>query len=441
MGRGIAAAQGAVWIAVYLGLVLAPLVVLLAGAPPAARGFWRELSAALGYAGMAMAGIQFALTARFRHAMAPFGVDIIYYFHRTISLMAAAVIAAHVVIILADDPRRLALFNLAAAPWRARAAVTALLALAALITASLFRRRLGIGYETWRRWHGMLAVIAVVAALIHIELVSHYIETPWKRMLWTGYSVFWAGLLVQVRLVRPWSQLRRPYVVEEVRRERGNAWTVLVRPEGHEGLSFQPGQFAWLTAWNSPFAVEEHPFSFSSSAANTRSLAFTIKALGDFTRRVREIQPGQRVYLDGPYGAFSIDRHPEAGYVFIAGGVGITPVMSMLRTLADRGDQRPLLLLYATRSWDDIIFREEIEQLRPRLRLTVVHALEAPPEGWTGERGFLTREVLDRRLPADRRTLHHFVCGPDLMREAVEKALYRLGIPLSQVHAERFDLV
>jgi len=441
MGRGIAAAQVAAWIAVYLGLVLAPLVVLLAGAPPAARGFWRELSAALGYAGMAMAGIQFALTARFRHATAPFGVDIIYYFHRTISLMAAAVITAHVVIILADDPGRLALFNLAAAPWRARAAVASLLALAALITASLFRRRLGIGYETWRRWHGILAVIAVVAALIHIELVSHYIETPWKRMLWTGYSVFWAGLLLQVRLVRPWSQLRRPYVVEEVRRERGSAWTVQVRPDGHKGLSFQPGQFAWLTAWTSPFSIEEHPFSFSSSAANTRSLAFTIKALGDFTRRVREIQPGQRVYLDGPYGAFSIDRHPAAGYVFIAGGVGITPVMSMLRTLADRGDQRPLLLLYANRSWDDIIFREEIEQLRQRLRLTVVHALEAPPEGWTGERGFLTREVLDRRLPADRRTLQHFVCGPDLMREVVEKALYRLGIPLSQVHAERFDLV
>jgi len=103
----------------------------------------------------------------------------------------------------------------------------------------------------------------------------------------------------------------------------------------------------------------------------------------------------------------------------------------MLRTLADRGDQRPLLLLYANRSWDDIIFREEIEQLRQRLR-----SRSSMP--WRLRRrldrraGFLTREVLDRRLPADRRTLQHFVCGPDLMREVVEKALYRLGIPLSQ---------
>jgi predicted ferric reductase len=441
MGWGSAAARGAAWIAVYLGLVLAPLVVLLTGTPPAARGFWRELSAALGYAGMAMVGIQFALTARFRRAAAPFGADILYYFHRSISLMAAVIIVVHVVILFAIDPRNLALLNLISAPWRARAAVAAVLALAVLLVLSLFRRSLGIGYEVWRRWHGILAVCLVILALAHIELVSHYIETPWKRALWTAYSLFWAVLLVHVRLVRPWFQLRHPYIVASVGRERGNAWTVTVRPEGHRGLSFQPGQFAWLTAWVSPFALEEHPFSFSSSASQPEQLSFTIKELGDFTRRVHEMSPGQQVYLDGPYGAFSVDRHPAPGYVFIAGGVGITPIMSILRTLADRGDSRPLHLFYANKTWEDVTFREEIDILQARLRLTVIHALETPPVYWTGARGFITREVLDRRLPAERCRLEYFVCGPDPMRDAVEKALYRLGISLSRVHAERFNLV
>jgi predicted ferric reductase len=226
-----------------------------------------------------------------------------------------------------------------------------------------------------------------------------------------------------------------------VGRERGNAWTVTVRPEGHRGLSFQPGQFAWLTAWVSPFALEEHPFSFSSSASQPEQLSFTIKELGDFTRRVHEMSPGQQVYLDGPYGAFSVDRHPAPGYVFIAGGVGITPIMSILRTLADRGDSRPLHLFYANKTWEDVTFREEIDILQARLRLTVIHALETPPVYWTGARGFITREVLDRRLPAERCRLEYFVCGPDPMRDAVEKALYRLGISLSRVHAERFNLV
>ena len=433
--------QGMLWMAIYLALVVAPLVVLLAGTPPASRGFWRELSAALGYAGLAMMGVQFALTARFRRAAAPFGIDMLYYFHRTVSLMAAVIIAAHIIILFSIDPRNLALLNVLKAPWRARAAIAAFTGLSVLLTASLFRRQIGISYEGWRRWHGMLAMAAVVLALVHVELVSHYIETPWKRILWTGYSIFWTGLLVHVRIVRPWSQLRHPYVVESVLPERGSAWTVSIRPEGHHGFTFQPGQFAWLTAWNSPFAVEEHPFSFSSSAKQNTGLAFTIKELGDFTRRVRDMVPGQRVFLDGPYGAFSIDRHFAPGYVFIAGGVGITPMMSMLLTLADRGDRRPLHLFYANKLWEEVTFREEIEALQTRLRLSVIHALEAPPAGWTGESGFVTRQVLDRWLPAERQSLEYFVCGPYPMREAVEKELYRLGVPLARVHAERFNLV
>jgi predicted ferric reductase len=436
-----AIAHGAFWSGVYLVLVAVPLVVLLAGTPPASRGFWRELSAALGYAGMAMVGIQFALTARFRRATAPFGVDVIYYFHRNISLMAAGIIIAHVAILFAIDPRTRALLNVAAAPWRARAAMAAAAALAVLIAASLFRKRLGIGYEAWRRWHGALAVLAVLCALIHIELVSHYIEAPAKRVLWTVYSACWLGLLVHVRLLRPWSQLRHPYVVDSLRPERGSAWTVTVRPDGHDGFRFVPGQFAWLTAWVSPFAVEEHPFSFSSSAEQAGRMSFTIKELGDFTRRVRDLVPGQAVYLDGPYGAFSPDRHPAPGYVLIAGGVGITPMMSILRTFADRSDRRPIVLFYANKTWEDVIFREEIDALQQRLPLTVFHVLERPPEGWSGERGFVTRELLDRRLPAERRDLEHFICGPDPMRVAVERALYGLGVPLGRVHAERFNLV
>ena len=436
-----AIAQGIFWSGAYLVLVAVPLVVLLAGTVPASRGFWRELSAALGYAGMAMAGIQFALTARFRRATAPFGVDVIYYFHRHISLMAAGIIIAHVAILFAIDPRTRALLNVVAAPWRARAAMAAAAALAALILSSLFRRRLGIGYETWRRWHGALAVLAVLGALIHIELVSHYIEAPAKRVLWTVYSACWLGLLVHVRLLRPWSQLRHPYVVDSLRPERGNAWTVTIRPDGHDGFRFQPGQFAWLTAWVSPFSIEEHPFSFSSSAGQAGRMSFTIKELGDFTRRVRDLVPGQSVYLDGPYGAFSPDRHPAPGYVLIAGGVGITPMMSILRSFADRSDGRPVLLFYANKTWEDVIFREEIETLQQRLPLTVVHVLERPPEGWTGERGFVTAELLGRLLPAERRDRHYFLCGPDPMRLAVERALYRLRVPLGRVHAERFNLV
>ena len=107
---------------------------------------------------------------------------------------------------------------------------------------------------------------------------------------------------------------------------------------------------------------------------------------------------GKRVYLDGPYGAFTIGN-PADMHVLIAGGVGVTPMMSMIRTLADRGDKRPVILLYGSKDWESITFREELEVLKARLDLTVVHVLANPPAGWTGEQGFINAEVFKRHLP------------------------------------------
>jgi 3-phenylpropionate/trans-cinnamate dioxygenase ferredoxin reductase subunit len=181
-----------------------------------------------------------------------------------------------------------------------------------------------------------------------------------------------------------------------------------------------PGQFAWLTIGKSPFAIEEHPFSFSSSAVHPETLSFTIKELGDFTSTIKDVSVGERVYLDGPYGSFSIDRHNARGYVFIAGGIGIAPVMCTLRTLADRSDSRPLTLVYATRTLENATFLEEISASKTRLNLDVIHVLEDP---------------------LDSRGYHYFICGPDPMMDMVETALYKLGVPISKFHSERFNIV
>lgn len=289
-----------------------------------------------------------------------------------------------------------------------------------------------------------MATIIMILAMLHIILAGHYINTPVKQVLWIGYGIFWVGLLMYVRIIKPVLLLRHPYEVDHVIQERGNAWTLTVKPVGHPGMRFLPGQFVWLTAWKSPFYDSEHPFSISSSAENPGCISLTIKELGDFTSKIKEMEPGQTVYLDGPFGAFSVDRHPHAkGFVFIAGGIGITPVMSMLRTMKDRSEKRPLFLLYGNNDWEGITFREEIEVLQKFLNLTVVHVLAKPPQDWQGERGFLTPEILDRYLPVERdKNLHEiFICGPTLMLDAVENALPKLGVSLGDFHSERFDLV
>jgi predicted ferric reductase len=434
--------RGAVWATLYLFFVLGPLFALLAGSLPPARDFWTEFSVALGYTGLAMMGLQFGLTARFRYVTEPWGEDIIYHFHRRISLIAVGLVLAHPIILFIARPELLPLLNSIRAPWRARFAALSTYSLIALIVLAFWRVKLNVRYETWHLTHIVLAVVAVVAGVAHMVGWSFYLSDPRKRGLWIGLPIFWIALLLYVRIIKPLFMLRRPYRVAEVRRERGDSWTLMMRPVGHPRLQFTPGQFGWLTVWGSPFKVTAHPFSFSSSAAGADGrVEMTIRNLGDFTSGIGSVPVGQRVYLDGPYGAFTIDRNPADMHVLIAGGIGITPMMSIIRTLADRGDKRPVILLYGNRDWEAVTFREELEALKQRLNLTIVHVLSQPPAGWTGERGFIDAEVLARHLPPPFADHEYYLCGSDVMMDAIETALSELGVPLSKYHSERYSFV
>ena len=397
---------------------------------------------ALGFAGMAMMGTQFLLTARFRRATAPFGIDIIYYFHRYLAILAFALIFLHFFIIRIDNAEALGPMNPLQAPWYMSAGRLSVLLFAVLIITSLWRKPLHIHYDEWRILHIVLAVSAFLLALGHIDGVGYYVDAPVKRWLWSSYSLFWLLLIVYIRLIKPWKMHHRPYRVKEVREERNNSWTLALEPEGHAGLKFQPGQFAWLTLRTSPWKVKEHPFSISSSAAEGNRLDFTIKELGDFTNTIKDTCIGEIAYLDGPYGAFSVDRYPRApGFVFIAGGVGAAPIVSMLRTLADRQEQRPLWFIYGNKHWQDVIFREQLELLKQRLDLRLLHVLCEPPANWQGETGFVSQALLEKVLPEDADKYEYFICGPRAMSESVQEGLRTLHVPQTKIHFELFDMV
>jgi 3-phenylpropionate/trans-cinnamate dioxygenase ferredoxin reductase subunit len=432
------------WISIYLGLTLVPLLVLLLYPPMSseARGFWVEFSVALGFVGLAMMALQFALTARINRVEASYGIDIILQFHRYISIVAVLFILVHPAILFINQPETLALLNFPEAPWRARFAVMGTLALVALIVTSIWRTRLKIPYEAWRTLHGLLAVLALGLGLAHAIGVGYYLSLFWKTVLWGAIALAALWLLVYVRLVKPWMMLKKPYLVEAVESQRGDSWTLALRPHGHNGFTFQPGQFAWITLDVSPFHMREHPFSMSSSGSQSDRIEFTIKALGDFTREIKHVPPGTRAYLDGPYGVFTSDRYPDtAGFVFIAGGIGITPFMSILTTHAERGDDRPHLLIYAGDRWDDLTFREELEALRDKLDLQIVFVLRHPHEGWTGESGYVDEALLERYIPHYRGSRQYFICASPRMMDAVEAGLHHLQVPPTHIHMEHFNLV
>lgn len=425
-----------IWIGIYAALVLAPLVIFLPGLGPEPRTFWRELSVAFGFVGLSMMGIQFIPTARLPFLAEVFPPDELYRRHHQLSIVAFLLTLSHPLVLFIQNPYTLQLLNVLTAPWRARAAVASVLVLVPLILTSVRRIALGLDYETWRLLHDVFAVGVIGFGLYHILNINYYTSLPLQRGLIIGLVVLYGAMIVYIRVVKPWTLLRRPYEVVELIEERAATWTLNLEPVGHDGLSFRAGQVAWLSVGHSPFLIEEHPFSFASSAERPERLGFAIKELGDFTNTIGDVPLGTTVYVDGPYGTFDLDAHPEANFIFIAGGIGSAPIMSMLRTMADRGDERSIQFFYGNPTWDTIAFREELEQVEQRLNLDVIHVLEQPPEGWEGESGFVTKEMLEGRLCDDFRDCTFFLCGPLPMLEAVEGALMELGVSRGQMRAE-----
>lgn len=435
VGPGLGSA--AIWIGLYASLAAAPLVFAAFATEASPRGFWGDFSAGLGFVALAVLSLQFLLTARFRFVAPRFGLDILLHFHRQAGLVAFSLVVAHPLIFFADDPDYRSYLDPAEMGVHAVALWVLLLALVLIIGLTLLRRRIRLAYEYWRLTHGMLGVLIVAIGVAHVIEIENYVTT-WKSYLWMAMTGGALALLIHARVVKPLIALKKPYEVVSVTPERGHAWSVTLAPAGHAGMKFEAGQFGWLGIGNTPFSLQQHPFSFSSSAARSERVTFTIKALGDRTARIGEVQPGARAYLEGPYGAFKVD--PAATeLVFVAGGVGITPIMSILRTLQDTADRRPCTLVYANVKWDDVLFREALEAIEG-LTLRVVHVLEAPPADWKGPTGRLSAGMLREILPKDHAGLQYLTCGPDGMMNTVSRTLREAGVAVRRIQAERFNI-
>ena len=373
-------------------------------------------------------------------------MDVVLRFHRQITYVALFLVLAHPIILFLTDSRFLPLLNVFTSPLRAKLAVASVVCLLTLVVLSVWRTRFRLGYANWQVLHAILAVAIVVTAMGHTVLVGYYVREPWEEGLWIVLTLAFVGLGVWVRIIKPLLRRHRRWIVEEVTPDAGGSTRVVLRlmnpsSYGPKGFNFRAGQFAWILMFKSPFAMTYHPFSFSSSAEQPNRIHFTIKAFGEFTREVARLTPGEIVYLDGPYGSFSLDDDTDAPLVLIGGGVGATPLASMLETLADRGDRRPCVLFLANNDLENRTCGAQIDAVAERLNLTVVDVLADPPDGWTGETGWLNRAVLDRHLPDDPRRSQYFVCGPPGLMDAVDVALAEMDIPPANIHAERFGMV
>jgi ferredoxin-NADP reductase len=179
-----------------------------------------------------------------------------------------------------------------------------------------------------------------------------------------------------------------------------------------------------------------------ASAPNCTRLELTVVRIADgevSPYLADELKPGDRIELRGPVGGYFVWEPPQGGpLLLVAGGSGIAPLMAMIRLRAAAGSDVDTRLLFSSRGWDDVIYREELGRLNGN-GLTVVHTLtSSQPQGWTGYARLVDAEMLAEVGPSPAERPRVYVCGPTPFAEAVAAALVSLGHAPNGIKIERF---
>ena len=391
--------------------------------------------------------LQPVLSARLKIADRVFGLDRIYRFHKIMAQVAGVFILIHPILLAAGSGNWPLLFSLEQ-KWYILTGKAALFLAVILIISSLFYKAMKLGYEKWRWSHNLLALLILPGIVIHSLWAGVHLKNPALFSIWILLLAIALLAYLYHKLIGPIVRKKRAFRVDAVHRESHSVYTVemTARKAAGKTRSFEhlPGQFQFLTFYRGRgLPVEEHPFTISSSPRELDRHGSTIKESGDFTSTIGLTRPSDRVAVQAPFGRFSYVLHPdEKEFVFIAGGIGITPLMSMLRHMRDTGRTCRVLLLYGNKTERDMVFREELERMQARGTpgLKVVHVLEQAGTRWPGETGLITPELVRRKTSGRPQDWAYYVCGPSAMMKIIIPALRELGVSSRRIHSELFSL-
>jgi len=366
-----------------------------------------------------------------------FALNRVYNFHRINGIAIAVLALLHPILILGAEG--FTLFPFEKRYWPEFLGVGMSVVILGTVAASNWRLVWGLAYDFWLRLHRPVTLVIIASASIHILFVSETFESGLPRVL--AFAFTGLNMLLVIRIwCRRFFPIKRKYVVSSVTPAGDKAYALNLRPVDGPIFPYLPGQFAFITPASANLPKEEHPFTLASSPSRPDTLQFVIRSLGDWTGLIDRLQTEEPVFVDGPYGLFSHNAFPgNDPLILIAGGIGITPMLSMLRFLADANDQRPILLIWSNKTKASIVLPEEFEDLPRRLqRIKIMHIITSSGNGRDAG-GRLDQAKLDQLLEGCSRKSRIFICGPPGMMHAVSRALKALGFMAARIHTEKFQ--
>jgi predicted ferric reductase len=371
-----------------------------------------------------------------------FGTDRLMRWHRWLGFATIWLLGGHVVFTtlgyaLADGSSALEelWLLLTTDEWVLLAGISALLFAAVGITSVRIARQ-RLGYETWYFVH-LYTYVAIALGFLHqLTVGADFKDDTVAAAFWVALYVATCGLLITFRFATPIRRnLRHRLRVANIVQEAPGVVSVYMTGRHLDELPVRAGQwFAWRflagDGWWRP-----HPYSIST-APNSDYLRITVKDLGDDSREIGALRLGTPVIFEGPYGAFTTAARTSARTLLIAGGIGITPIRSILEELP-AGRDGDITVVVRARSWADVVFGRELARLAELKRARIEYVI-GRRGSWGVPAAVLSAGHLEQLVP-DIRSRDIYVCGPTPLVDRIRSAARRLGVPAAQVHAERFS--
>ncbi len=379
----------------------------------------------------------FILSTRFSAVERLFGgLDKVYKAHRRIGQAAFFLVLLHPVFLAAraipEWGAFLGFFWFSADAVR-NTGIIAVLMFVALIAVSLW---VSLRYHVWKQTHhffGLMLLVVIVHLIVaNAEIMTFPVLRVWF-FTWLAVAVF---CYVYIRLLYRWIGPLFDYDVAKIER-LGDITEVYLQPRRpRRRVAHQPGQFIYVSFDADSISAEPHPFSISSPPGEPL-LRLSVKELGDWTSEVSSLTEGTRARVWGPYGKFGDSAHsdPDLELVFVAGGIGLTPFLSMINDDAFlRAESQKVQLIYSVEKPEDAQYHDEIESLDLGSESFVYH------RHCSDDEGFLTASTIAEKVGGlDGKKF--LICGPAPMMESIAEDLQNSGVATERIVTEDFSVI
>lgn len=382
--------------------------------------------------------LQSVLAARIGFLDKIFGLDGILKFHRVSGIVCFSLASLHPLLMYVSGLKTAG--PLSFELWPEALGGIGIAGLWLAVISSVWRKFVGLNYEQWLGLHKITASV-LFFALAHMFVIESAVRKGWILVFWLVLLALWAGMIATARFASPGKYaLRENFVVSSVDTVAENIIKVDLKPEVVNRIfDFLPGQFAFVSFENPEIPGEEHPFTIASAPDNSEILQFMIKDVGDWTRRMKALKIGDRAKISGPFGVFSSFRHENSRLIMVAGGIGITPMLSILRQLALEKSELPVKLIWSYKTSAEAPCQEEFEDLHKHLsHFEIVRLVTREQSDQNNVMARLDKESLQNLVPEFKEGNLVMLCGPAKMMKDVRQFLVESGYPASAVLSEEF---